>query len=129
MIACSLIAALESKPCAVCNSGGGFTRPGGKNNNRKEEKIMTQKQAIDKIYRDLNAGRRYGRDILNVTYPYFSSALWITECGNIGWQHYGSSAERNTKKDLNWIIKIIFKLSPVEFLSVYYRDTESVCKY
>lgn len=90
---------------------------------------MTQKQAIDKIYRELNAGRRYGRDILNVTYPYFSSALWITECGNIGWRHYGSSANKNTKKDLKWIIEIIFKLSPVEFLDVYYRDTESVCKY
>ena len=90
---------------------------------------MTQKQALDRIYNDLQAGKTYGKDFLNVRYPFFDTCLFLTSRGNIGYRHYGESAVKNTKKALAWTITVIFKLSPVDFLKVYYRNTESVCKY
>lgn len=59
----------------------------------------------------------------------WSSVLWLSDWGSIGWQHYGSSANKATKKDLLWILMVIFKMKPSEFVNEYicrdfYEDGE-----
>ena len=72
--------------------------------------------AIDRIYENINQGYCYGRYIYNVRFPYFKTCLSVSENGEfIRWIHYGSSANKNTKQELQWIIETIFKTTPDEF--------------
>lgn len=75
---------------------------------------------IKTIYENINSGKEYGYMINNVTYPYFNTVLYVSENNKyIRWQHYGSSANKNTIKDLQWIIETIFKTTPEEFAKKY----------
>ena len=88
--------------------------------------------ALKAIYKNINDGKRYGYDMTNVTYPVFSSVLFIRESYGkkyIMWRHAGESANKNTLTDLNWIITVIFKMSPSEFLQRYITDDESKIIY
>lgn len=87
---------------------------------------MTNKEALDNIYNKLQDGYEYGYMIENVRYPYFRTAIEVHDSNYytadkkyIAWTHAGSSANLNTKKDLSWVIKTIFGLTPIEFLSRY----------
>lgn len=72
------------------------------------------------IYMGLNRGESYIlRKELEIKQSLFdkgqlryfvpSANLYITDYDNIGWCHYGSSAEKNTLKDLEWLIENIFE--------------------
>jgi hypothetical protein len=37
----------------------------------------------------------------------------------IFWRHYGSSANKCTRKDLRWVLKEIYHMTPAEFLAEY----------
>lgn len=72
--------------------------------------------ALERIYKNLNAGYQYGDYLHNVRYPMFTPCLSVSENGEyIRWRHYGESANKNTKQNLNWIIETIFKTTPEEF--------------
>ena len=81
--------------------------------------------ALDTIYRNINKNIPYGKDVLDVRFPYFCTALAVTASGNIFWRNYGSSANANTLKDLLWIIQVIFRTSPEGFLTEYIPETKS----
>ena len=77
-------------------------------------------QAIDRIYENINKGYQYGKFIHNVKYPYFHTCLSVSENGEfIRWTHFGSSANRNTKQALQWIIETIFTTTADEFEHKY----------
>ena len=70
------------------------------------------------IYNNLQQGKVYGYNFTNVRFPYFIIVL----CKNgrfICWSNYGSSANKNTIKELEWIITVIFKCTPEEFVAKY----------
>lgn len=72
--------------------------------------------ALDRIFKNLNAGYQYGEFLHNVRYPMFTPCLSISENGvYIRWRHFGGSANMNTKKELAWIITEIFRTTPEEF--------------
>jgi hypothetical protein len=72
--------------------------------------------ALDRIFKNLNAGYQYGEYLVNVRYPMFTPCLSVSENGEyIRWRHYGSSANENTKQALQWLIETIFKTTPEEF--------------
>ena len=77
------------------------------------------KLALDRIYNNIQAGKMYGEYRLNVKYPFFGEALYKIDSEFIGYTHYGSSATKNTKEWLNWIIAAIFKTTPEEFEKMY----------
>ena len=91
------------------------------------EYIMDKKNkaALRFIYRNLKHGIRYGKynfyDYYNCRpfpFPYF--CVNLARRGNLlSWTHYGSSAEKFTLKDLEWIITVIFNTSPIDFLRDY----------
>lgn len=35
--------------------------------------------------------------------------IYLTTCGNIGWRHFGESANKNTIEELRWMLETIFK--------------------
>lgn len=80
---------------------------------------MKYSDALKRIYKNINAGKSYGYNVVNVQYPYFSDVLYLTLQNNIGWTHYGSSANKNTLKELQWIITVIFKTTPEDFEKAY----------
>lgn len=80
---------------------------------------MKYSDALKRIYKNINAGKNYGYNVVNVQYPYFSDVLYKTRAGFIGWTHYGSSANKNTLNDLYWIITVIFKTTPDDFEKAY----------
>ena len=80
---------------------------------------MENNRAINRIYDNLQAGAIYGEYVLTMRFPYFSEALFKTIYGNIGWSHYGSSANKNTINQLAWIIEVIFKTTPEQFEQKY----------
>lgn len=85
------------------------------------------------IMDDLKSGYSYGRDFTfdhynnkPLRYPYFDAVLRLSPDGRlIRWQHFGSSANKCTLKDLNWIITEIFKTTPVDFIREYIRNDKS----
>ena len=84
------------------------------------------------IMSDLKAGYTFGQDCTwdyynnkPMRFPFFSSALYITPSGNIGWTHYGSSANKRNLKELAWIIEKIFDTTPSGFLRDYIRNDKS----
>ena len=74
--------------------------------------------ALKEIYKNINSGKKYGYVMENVKYPFFAAVLSANE-QYIYWQHFGSSANKNTMESLAWILKNIFKLTPEEFLEKY----------
>lgn len=92
-----------------------------------------EKAAFEKIYADLKAGYSYGFDFTwdhynnkPMRYPFFDTVIFYDPIKNLfRWTHYGSSANKATKKELKWLISVIFKCSAVEFLEKYIRNDES----
>ena len=79
---------------------------------------MTYKNIFD----DLCAGRAYGNYITkNMRYPYFNKRLYITPGGFIGWNHYGSSAQKCNVSNLKWILNNIFKTDAEGFARLYLK--------
>jgi hypothetical protein len=105
----------------------------------KEETIKyspEDEKKLEEIYDNLQAGIAYGEDMTKeghswVKYPYFDTVLHLiansphTTEEVIGWRHYGSSANKNTKEDLKWVLDNIFKMTPTEFLQKYIKNTDS----
>lgn len=85
---------------------------------------MKYSKALNEIYENINAGNSYGKDFLNVRYPFFDTALSANK-QYIYWRHYGSSANKNTRKELYWIITVIFRMSPEQFLQEYITEDQS----
>jgi len=86
---------------------------------------MKQLKELKEIYTNLNNGIKYGK-----MYTYgFSYNLTLSLNGKyICWQHYGSSANKNTLKELAWVIETIFKTTPREFIETHikYMDGKEV---
>ena len=80
---------------------------------------MENDKILDEIYTNLQNRKVYGYVVNKVRYPYFCEVLYKTMKGYIGWHNYGSSANKNTKEDLKFIIKKIFLLTPKEFVEKY----------
>lgn len=80
---------------------------------------MENNKIINEIYSNLQNKKVYGRMFTNVKYPFFDIVLYKTLGNYIGWHSYGSSANKNTKEDLKWIIETIFRLTPKEFIKRY----------
>ena len=79
--------------------------------------------ALNRIYENINRGYCYGYFVSNVRYPYFDTCLSVSENGEfIRWTHYGSSANKNTKQALQWIIETIFKTTADEFEKKYLME-------
>lgn len=74
--------------------------------------------ALKQIYNNINAGKKYGYMMNNVKYPFFDVVLSANQ-QYIYWRHFGSSANKNTVEDLEWILENIFKLSPEKFIEKY----------
>lgn len=76
---------------------------------------MNNKEALRKIYYNINKGQMYGKQ----KNWGFDTNLSLTYNNNIYWCNYGSSCNKNTLKDLDWIIRTIFKTTPTQFLKDY----------
>ena len=71
-----------------------------------------EKAAFEKIYADLKAGYSYGFDFTwnhynnkPMRYPFFDTVIFYDPIKNLfRWTHYGSSANKATKKELKWLI-------------------------
>lgn len=84
--------------------------------------------ALNLIYDKLTSGESFGSiDKYREGGTYFWIVMSIGY-GNGGkfifWNHYGSSANRVSKKNLSWIITEIFRMTPEEFLFKYTTYTE-----
>lgn len=94
-----------------------------------------EKETLRGILYDLKSGLTFGKDCTwdyyenkPIRFPYFSSALYNTQSGNIGYTHFGSSAVKPTMRDLEWLITVIFKTTPSGFLREYIRSDKSKIK-
>lgn len=77
---------------------------------------MSMVEQYEQIYNNLKAGARYG-EYYALKYPAFHVALYINSSGKwICWHNGGSSANKNTLKDLIWIISVIFNRTPEQFV-------------
>lgn len=76
--------------------------------------------ALRELFNSLQAGAVYGHHVNNVPYPFFRFNLWIGN-GWINWNCAGSSAERISMHDLAFVVFVIFKTTPREFMSKYER--------
>ena len=82
-----------------------------------------------RIYDALMDGHSFNEEtpILNqvIKPPLWHAVLWGIRSWSdrplIGWCHYGSSANRATKKELRWILNHIFEMRPTEFIKKYTR--------
>lgn len=79
---------------------------------------MKQLKELKEIYNNLNSGVIYGK-----MYNYgFSSNMYVSVGGKyIVWNNYGQSAEKNTLKDLAWLIETIFETTPREFIETHVK--------
>lgn len=81
---------------------------------------MNNKQALDTIYRNLKNGMIYASWLDGVRYPMYYYVICYDRVKKLFcWRNYGSSANKATKKDLLWIITVIFKMCPVDFIEKY----------
>lgn len=75
---------------------------------------------IDTIYKNLMEGKKYGYVVKNVRYPYFHETLGKHWCEPFFcYSHYGSSAIKANKRELAWLIEVIFEMTPEEFIATY----------
>ena len=113
----------------------------GLNEAKEEGKAYSpeDEKKLKEIYNNLQAGITYGEDMDRehhswINYPYFNAVLYLIANSPtsteevIGWRHYGSSANKNTEKDLKWILDNIFNMTPTEFTSKYIKSTDSKLK-
>lgn len=63
------------------------------------------KREIAQIRAEINNGTVY----CGIRNGYGVGKIFKTEQGNIGFEHYGSSAIRNTDDELAWLLEVIFK--------------------
>lgn len=86
---------------------------------------MTTKE----LYIGLNSGKRYitknrfllaARLYVDGDWRYFipGAQLYITAGNYIGWNNAGSSANKNTLKDLQWILDNIFHKTAADFVQL-----------
>lgn len=89
---------------------------------------MNNKQALDAIYNNLKNGMIYATWIEYVRFPFY---WWNLEYDYIAkvfrWRNAGESANKATKKELLWIITVIFRMCPVDFIEKY--DCLTVSEY
>lgn len=82
-----------------------------------------EKGIFNTIYENINKGANYGTidKPLNPVLDYVTSVRISISPDKkyIRYSHYGSSATKNTKKDLEWILETIFKMNPSEFIKAY----------
>lgn len=76
-------------------------------------------KALETIYNALQAGKRFGVNELQVRFPCFHTVLMKTQNNFIYYCHFGSSHIKNDLHELEWLLQVIFKLSPTEFLQRY----------
>lgn len=89
---------------------------------------MNNKQALDTIYSNLKNGMIYAYWLDNVKFPMYYYVICYDGIKKLFyWRNYGSSANKATKKDLLWIITVIFKMCPVDFIKKY--DCLTVSEY
>lgn len=93
---------------------------------------MTEKQALNEIFSNLQAGEKYGKISYwnyygnhKMTYPYFSAVLYKTIKGNFFYMHYGSSAIKPNKTELQWLLDTIFKCTATDFLKKHITETQA----
>ena len=76
--------------------------------------------AFEEIFQNLKEGKRYAEFLSNVRFPCHYTVLFFDKSKKLFcWRNYGSSANKATKAELRWILKVIFKLSPEEFIKKY----------
>lgn len=85
---------------------------------KAENFCMENTNSLQEIYNNLQKGGRYG-EYYAMRFPGFWNVLFKTVGGNIGWNHYGESANKNTLENLEWILTVIFRMTADEFLSKY----------
>ena len=74
--------------------------------------------ALHTIMNDLKSGKTYGKTEHGRMCNYFWWELY--KSGDlIYWRHFGQSANRCTLKDLEWIIRVIFRTTPEKFVTEY----------
>lgn len=66
-------------------------------------KKFTAKE-IKEIRENLENGYTY----CGISNNYGTGCIYITQFGNIAYEHYGSSAIGNTNKNLKWLLEVIF---------------------
>ena len=81
---------------------------------------------LEKIYKMLQDGEEFGEVL---PHRLGGTFFWDVLCLSpnmkyIRWRHYGSSANKNTKKDLKWILAEIFHMTPEEFIRKYKTYSE-----
>lgn len=84
------------------------------------------------LYAMLNNGESFGifeywnhYENKPLRYPLFHTVLVKHYCKNIlCWDYYGSSANKNTLQDLEWILENIFNMTADEFIKKYMSKTE-----
>ena len=92
---------------------------------------MSERKALSEIFNNIQNGVVYGKDREfmgngeKYEYPFFDKCVYKTVYNNIGWTHFGSSANPMTEKDLLWIITVIFSTTPSKFLAEYIPHTIS----
>lgn len=90
-----------------------------------ENRIL--RELMDNLMTGLNYGKDYDSgNFKECRYPYFHTNLCIDwKHQYIHYNHYGSSARKVSLKDLHWIIRVIFKMKPSEFIAEYIPHTQS----
>lgn len=79
-----------------------------------------EKKALDTIYNNLKNGMIYATYLDYVRFPCWWYVISYDSIKKLFcWRNAGSSANKATKKDLLWIITVIFKTTPIEFINTY----------
>ena len=80
-------------------------------------KQSANQKALREIMHELRRGNGYVTytRLTNVRIVHLVMGVGSTGREMIFWQHYGESANPANLRDLNWIIRKIFGLTPVEF--------------
>ena len=78
-------------------------------------------QALELIWEKLQNGESFGEIIPHrLGGTFFWDVLCLSPTKQyIRWRNYGSSANKNTTKDLAWILSEIFKMTPEKFMAKY----------
>ena len=93
---------------------------------------MRYSKELNIIYNALVSGESFGKFTYwnyyknePFQYPFFHTMLYKHYCKNIlCWENYGSSANKATKEQLQWIITNIFNTTPKMFIKEYITRTE-----
>ena len=80
------------------------------------EKILLDNIKAGTVYGTIEKHRLGG--------AYFHPVLYKTMQGNIGWTHYGSSANDCNPDGLKFILDVVFHMDAITFMSHYYTQAE-----